>query len=146
MIIITDTREASPLDFTADYIEMVVRDKLDFGDYSSHYNGDECPVFFERKSHGDLFSTLGGGHDRFREEINRSVQSGKRLVVMVEVSLTKVLGGYSHSKMSGCAVARTLFTLMIKHGVPFVCCTSRDEMANYIGEFYYSWWKNRGKV
>ena len=142
MIIIEDTREQLPLKFPKSQI--VMSDKLNYGDYSSHMeDGIICPVYFERKGIGDLFGTLGKGHKRFKEEINRCTLDGNKLVIIIEATLTEIYNGYKYSKMSGKSIAKILFTLMTKHHIPFVCCTSRREMAKYIYEFYTSWEKNR---
>ena len=145
LIIIEDTDEKKPLKFTKPYIDMVMRHKLNYGDYSCHYDGQVCPIFFERKSISDLFGTLGKGYHRFKKEINRAIDDGNRLVIIVEVSLTDIIKGYKHSSIKGEGIMRTLFTLMTRHHIPFVCCTSRREMALYISEFYYSWIKNRSE-
>lgn len=121
---------------------MVVRSKLDFGDYSAHCDGHVCPIYFERKSIGDLFGTLTTGYKRFKQEVNRSIKDGSKLVIIIEVSLSDILKGYEHSTVKGESIAKTLFTLMVRHHIPFVCCTSRREMANYISEFYYAYFRN----
>ena len=142
MVIIEDSRESAPLNFTKPYIDMVIREKLDFGDYSCHFDGQVCPIYFERKSLSDLFGTLTSGYKRFKDEINRSIESKSRLVIIIEVSLTDILKGHKHSSVKGESIAKTLFTLMVRHHIPFICCTSRREMALYISEFYHSYWRN----
>jgi len=143
LIIITDSREQKPLHFNNKNIDMVTWAKLDYGDYSAHCDGQVCPVYFDRKSIGDLFGTLGKGYSRFKKEINRSVEDEANLVIIIEKPLTDIIKGHKHSSMKGIGIARTLFTLMVRHHVPFVCCSSRREMATYISEFYYSYFKNR---
>ena len=122
---------------------MVVRDKLEYGDYSCHCDGQVCSVFFERKSLSDLFGTLGKGYNRFKREVNRSIEDGNLLVIIIESTLTDIIKGYKHSSMKGEGIMRTLFTLMTRHHIPFICCSSRKEMTTYISEFYRSWFKNR---
>ena len=141
MDIYIDTREQSPLKFSKPYIEKIIEAKLPYGDYASRSGDQTCPVYFERKSLSDLFSTLGGNYKRFKKEINRCIDDGNILVIIIENTITDILPGYEHSTISGEAILRTLFTLMVKHKVPFVCCSSRQEMSIYISEFYYSWEK-----
>ena len=144
MVIYVDTREQKPLEFSPNkVVEQVVRAKLPYGDYGCKNGGDRIPVVFERKSLGDLFGTLGKGYKRFRKEINRAIEDGVLLIIIIEVDLLKVKKGYKHSKMKGIGVVRTLMTLMTKHHIPFVCCKNRKEMELYISEFYYSWIKNQ---
>lgn len=140
--IFIDTREQKPLEFVEEYIDNVVTCKLDFGDYACKISEHRIPVYFERKSISDLLGTLTNGYERFKNEVNRAAGSNSRLVIIIEKSLSDVLKGSKHSKVSGLSVARTMFTLMVKHGVPFVCCKNREEMSKYISEFYYSYAKN----
>jgi len=145
MIIIEDSRETSPLLFTSDKIEYVMKSKLNFGDYACVIDNKWCPIVFERKSLADLFGTLGKGHSRFRKEINRSIEQGSQLVIIVEKPLKTIVKGHPRSQMKGIAVVRTLFTLMLKHHIPFVLCTSKEEMALWITECFYGWSKLNGK-
>ena len=143
MILLCDNREQKPLTFDKDYIEMVVPCTLSYGDYRGvSSKGVWSPVVFERKNKSDLFGTLGKGYSRFKREINRSIEDGSKLVLIVECSLSSILKGYKYSKMKPEGIMRTMFTLMTKHGIPFVCCSSREEMVTYISEFYRSYFLN----
>jgi len=153
LIIIEDTREQKPLKFNKSYIDMVVSEKLDYGDYSCHCDGQICPIFFDRKSIGDLFGTLSrkknkktgeSRADVFKREIKRCNDNKHLLVIIIEVSFTDILKGYKHSQIDGLTIIRTLFTFMFRHRVLFLPCTSRREMANYISEFYRSYFNNKG--
>jgi len=147
MILTIDTREQKPLDFSSyEFVEGVKVSKLEYGDYACSFNDKVVPVVFERKSLGDLFGTLGKGYKRFKSEINLAKADEVILVIIVEVDLLNILKGYKHSKMTGIGVIRTLFTLLVKHRIPFVCCKNREEMALYIAEFYYSYIKNMGEI
>ena len=133
MEILIDSRETSPLKFNSPYITTTTRIKLDFGDYQAKFkDGYIPPVSFERKALGDLFSTLSKGYPRFKKEINRSVKAESLLVIIVECNLTRILKGYRYSKRSGSEITKQLFTLMIKHHIPFVCCKDRKEISEYI--------------
>ena len=79
-----DTREQKPLEFTSDIVSTVQRTKLPYGDYACSINGEKCPIVFERKSLSDLYGTLGKGMSRFKKEINRSIEDGRKLVIIVE--------------------------------------------------------------
>ena len=142
MIIIEDTREQDSLCFSHPDIEMVALAKLEYGDYSCHHNGQSCPIFFERKGLGDLFQTLTTNYPRFKNEINRCVADRNKLVIIVEKPLSYILKGYKYSMVKGASIIKTLFTLMVRYHIPFVCCSSRDEMATYISEFYHAWAKH----
>ena len=140
-----DSREQKPLVFNAPYFKSVLTGKLNFGDYSCSVDEKVCPIYFERKAIGDLFGTLSAGIERFKREVERAKGNESRIVIVVEGSYYEVLEGYKHSSVKGLTVVRTLFTLMIKYGIPFVCFNTREEMAHYISEFYYSYFKNLTK-
>ena len=72
MKIIIDTREQKPLAFNkSKAIEGVIKKKLDVGDYS--IEGYEDKIAIERKSPGDLFGSLFGGHKRFQKELEKGM-------------------------------------------------------------------------
>ena len=137
MVILCDTREQSPLKFSHRYITSVAKKKLDFGDYGCKFSdGHLVNVFFERKSLGDLYGTMGTGYKRFKREIVRAQEAKATLFIIVEGSLTEVGKGYKHSKIYGRSMKQKLFTLWIKHGIQTIFTTSRKEMAEYITQFY----------
>ena len=144
MIIIEDSREQSNLEFNSPLVEYVMKSKLEYGDYAAIINGEMAPIVFERKSLPDLYGTLGKGMVRFKKEINRSIEDDRKLVIIVEKPLKTVVKGYRRSKMRGISVVRTLFTLMLKHHIPFVLCSNREEMELYITECFNSWGKLDG--
>jgi len=140
-----DSREQNKLSFNAPYFKSVLTSKLNFGDYSCKVDDHICPIYFERKGLGDLFGTLSAGMERFKREIERAKKNESRIVIVVEGSYYEVLDGHKHSSVKGLIVARTLFTLMTKYGIPFVCFNTRREMSHWISEFYYSYFKNLTK-
>jgi len=148
-----DTREQKPLKFNKDYIDNVYIDTFPFGDYGAKYQGKHVPVIFERKSKADLWGTLGSGakeHDRFKRELERAQQESCNLILIIECSISDILTGHSyvkkskkiHCKFSGLAMVRKLYTMMFNYNLQFVCCKDREEMAEYISEFYYSYCKH----
>ena len=136
-----DTREQKMLDFDQSYVQSVSRATMSYGDYGCKYNGERVPVVFERKSLPDLFGTMGKGFKRFKKELARAKADKVLLIIIIEKPLMSIRAGYKRSKMSGVGISRTLFTLLNKYGIPFVCCKNREEMSIYIQEFYYSWAK-----
>lgn len=69
IIIIEDSREQTPLDFSGFRGVESVRQGLKTGDYS--VQGFEDKLCFERKAIGDAVSTLISGHTRFLKEMER---------------------------------------------------------------------------
>ena len=137
MVIIQDTREQTPLRFNHPYITDVVRKKLDVGDYGCEFNdGHEPNLYFERKSIGDLYGTMGKGYPRFKKEVARATESNSQLIVVVEGSLTDVAKGYKYSRMKPESMVKKLFTLWMRYNLLTVYCSSRKEMSNYITQTY----------
>jgi len=135
--ILCDTREQTPLKFSHPYISKVAKKKLDFGDYGCKFrDGHIVPIFFERKSIGDLYGTMGTGYKRFKREIIRSQQAKSTLFIIVEGSLTEVGKGWKHSKISGKSMKLKLYTLWVKHGIQTIFTINRREMSEYITQFY----------
>ena len=112
-------------------------EKLPVGDYSVQFiDGYIPPIYFERKSLVDLFGTLGKGYKRFKKEIVRAQEQKLTLILIVETSLGKVAKGCDHSTIDGISIVKKLFTLWIRHGIQVVFCQDKEEMAEYITQFY----------
>ncbi len=134
MVILIDTREQKELEFLK-YDKRKIC--LSVGDYSAMFSGEYiCPIVFDRKSINDLFGTLSGGYERFKKCIIKAKELDVRLIIIVEVSLSKVLKGCSRSLRSPISIVYQLFTLRARHNVETVFCKDREEMEEYIAHFY----------
>ena len=138
--IVVDTREQKPFFKNATY------KGLKTGDYS--ILGLEDKIAIERKSPGDLFGTLGGGHKRFKKELERA----KKLdyfAIIIEGSYSKILtkdfeGSY-HNKMRGYVITSILFTLHVKYNINVFFAINRNESKKIIKEIFKAYIKtNRG--
>ena len=105
-------------------------------------DGTWAPFIFERKSVPDLMASLTTDYARVKNEINRSIKDKVQLIIIVEKSLSDVVKGHKYTKVNGLSVVRTMFTLLFRHKIPFVCCDGRRDMALYIQEAFFSWEKN----
>ena len=133
MIIIVDTREQKPLEFTVP----TERGCLPVGDYCAKFSdGSTSSVVFERKQIGDLYGTLSQGYDRFRREMQLAEELGITLIIVIEASLRRVLSGYSNSQRTGLSIVHQLFTLRIRYGIETVFTSSREEMTEYIHHMF----------
>jgi ERCC4-type nuclease len=143
MKLYVDSREQLPLEFEVDgVVTEVITTKLPYGDYAGAWedkNGNHTefmPVFFERKSLGDLYGTLGAGMERFHKEMQRANEDGVKLIIIVEACLSEVLNGYEHSKMEGDSIIKTMMTLWVKHDIPHILCNDREDMKRTILEMF----------
>ncbi len=145
MKILIDSREKLPLTFP--YKDVTTeRYKLGEGDYGCMFkDGYIPPIRFERKSKGDLFSTMGQGYQRFRKELERAIADELRLVLIIEEPYREVLKGYYYtnrhgrkvkSKITGKTMIKKLNTLWIKYDMVPIFCEDRKEMSRRICDFY----------
>lgn len=150
MDIIIDTREQKPLSFERfgdDYIENVIVEKLDVGDYRCRYKcGHESKIVFERKSMSDLYGTLGRGNRRFKREVERAHKDRIRLVIAVEGSVKDLLRGLKYSTMKAISVLRTMLTFWIIYGVEHRLFNTREDMERYIYETYIVYGNHLDKI
>jgi len=134
MIIITDTREQTPL--WTDHVAA-----LKTGDYS--ILGFENKIAIERKSLIDLFGTLTHGHERFRKELARA-EDMDYFAIVIDGSLTKCLSksfkGGKFTKMSGHVILKILCTLSVKYGVRFYFCNNAVECCALIQTLFNSYY------
>lgn len=137
MIIIQDSREQSPLIFKHKSIKEVIVKGLDTGDYGAITDcGFEFPMYFERKSIGDLYGTLSQGYSRFKKEIERSKEKNTQLIIIVEKNLSNVLNGAPYSERTPESIVYQIFTILVRHGVQTIFCKDREDVSEYITQFY----------
>ena len=138
--IVVDSREQKPL-----WKKDIEVKKLDAGDYS--IKGYEDKICIERKSLGDLFGTLGGGHARFNREIERA-KSLDYFAIVIDGTITKCLlkdfPGSHFSKMKGFVVFAILCTLHLKHDIPFYFTNGRSESKRLIKELFNAYCRKNG--
>lgn len=131
--LLQDSREQKPLKFKLETIKTC----LSVGDYSALFSESyQCPISFERKNCGDLFSTLSKGYSRFKKEIERAKEKNITLIILIEGSKERILRGYSHSKRNGCSIVLQLETIRDRYRVDHIFFPSRIGMAKYIEEFF----------
>ena len=137
MIILCDSREQAPLEFSHPYVEGVEVGALDVGDYGVKFkDGHIPPIFFERKSIPDLFGTLGKDYVRFKKEIFRSKDNHQQLIVIIEGTVTDILKGTKYSTIDGIRILRTLLSLWNRYNIVSIYCKDRKEAATFITEYY----------
>ena len=133
MRIVVDSREQNPIELGCE----TLRKGLSIGDYRGELDKNVFSrTVFERKSIGDLYGTLSKGYKRFKREIEKAADKKLKLVIIVEGTLTKVLGGYKRSKRDPISLVQQIFTIRARYGVETVFCSSRAEMAQYITCFF----------
>lgn len=137
MKIIVDTREQSRLEFKHKSISEVIIKGLNVGDYAALFSdGFKPPMVFERKSISDLYGTLSQGYDRFKKEIDRAKEQNIQLIIIVEGSLSRILMGSGFSQRTPESLVYQIFTIWVRYGVQTIFCKDREDVAEYITQFY----------
>lgn len=131
IIIIEDSREQTPLDFSGFRGIESVRQGLKTGDYS--VQGFEDKLCFERKSVQDLVGTLIGGHERFLREMERMREFDTKYI-LVEHSPTIL---YAYCAKHGWnykfnTIIQSLLAYAYHYQVRVRFCKDREDMAKYI--------------
>lgn len=130
MKIIIDTREQKKLWHHKD---VIIR-KLDVGDYNTPELEEWLCI--ERKSPGDLYGSILGGHERFRKELYRAINKNKDIYVFVECSkedfVNKKWDVTLRLQGSSAVLAAIINTLEVDYDVVFVWCDSRSAMRREI--------------
>ena len=146
MILIADTREQLPLDFSGiEGIEKIENMALPYGDYTAIVHECSVPVVVERKGLGDLFGTMTSGYDRFKKEMERAKVSNMKLIIAVEGTYSDVWNGTEHSQFSGESMIKKLAMLQVRHDIETWFCESRRVMARRICDLFWAVERNWGK-
>lgn len=114
MIIIQDTREQKPLDFSPWHRKVEIA-KLGYGDYS--IKGMEGEVSVERKSVHDLVNTLIHSRVRFAKELD-VLKSYRDCAIIVEGTLRDVFMHRYRSKVHPNAVLGLVNHIFVITGIP----------------------------
>jgi len=130
-VLLVDTREQTPLDFSP-YKERfggIVRMKLDAGDYS--LLGQEHAIAFERKSLGDLVSTLTQNQPRFFAELDR-LKHYRYAAILIEASYAAVSSPYQYSRVKPETIIGLLQAIQVRYGIDVIYAGTRRNAAEII--------------
>ena len=135
-VIITNTREQTPLCFTHLRSE---RGTLDTGDYS--VRGLEEVFAVERKSMADLVGSLTRERARFMREMHRlrGFQFARLLIVGTEMELMQLV---SMGRANLAQVEHSLLAISIRYGVPAVRVDSPERGALMVETWAWAAWRD----
>lgn len=127
MIILQDTREQMPFDFSRFPDVAVVRETLPTGDYSlPGFTSGAGSIALERKSLDDLVSCLmGANRERFEKELERAANTISLFSVVVEAGMNDVWTHKYRSRMEPKAVLASLNAFFIRYKTPFLFAGTR---------------------
>ena len=135
-IIVTDTREQTPLHFTHLRTEC---DTLDTGDYS--VRGLEEVFSVERKTLTDLAGSLTRERGRFMREMHRlrGYQFARLLVVGTELELMQMV---NMGRANLAQVEHSLLAISVRYGVPAVRVDSPERAALMVETWAWAAWRD----
>jgi len=132
MIIVTDTREQQPLQFSDQC--KVITGTLTTADYS--LRGLETLVAVERKSLSDFLGCLAGeGRQRFKRELHR-LKSYRYKLLVVETDLQTILDGNYRSKIHVNAVIGSMMSFTSRYGLPVILAGCHDNAAVIVESYF----------
>lgn len=125
MLILIDTREQCPLDFSQ-YPCDTENIALASGDYS--IKGFENIVALERKSESDLLQSLTHERDRFERELAR-LRGFTVKAVLCETSWSRLAHGEYRSFMKPHACLQSILGLSVRYDISFLMVETRAAAA-----------------
>lgn len=131
---IVDTREQLPLDLEAHGLE-VVREKLDFGDYSVKYPNLKNLMAIERKSLDDFVACCGRERARFEREI-KALQGFRYAFIVCEFSYSDLYHGRFRSQIKALSVTRSV-ARWTACKIPFIMAENREYAARAVADFIH---------
>lgn len=141
--LVVDTREQDRLFKKPPKGLLVVRDKLDAGDYS--VKGFESSVAVERKAVLDLFGSLGRERERFKRELER-LEKYERAWLVIEGSEEEVLSFQPYSQLHPNVVRASLASIEVRYHVGVYYARTRVDAERWILDRLVKWFKiRRGK-
>lgn len=124
MIIIVDTREQLPFDFSSiNPTPQTTREYLPTGDYS--LVGFETKICVERKSVNDLYCSCGKNRERFEREIVRMADFQYAAIVCEGDWQTILRDPPIFSKLNSKSLVASLLAWQQRYGVHFWPCPNR---------------------
>lgn len=140
-IIAIDTREKLGYKFDGFVTE---RRKLDAGDYGLVLPDDIlAPIALERKSHSDIWNSMGAGRARFERCVRRLAKLD-HAVIIVECTLAEAcIAPKQVQRLQAASVIGGLISWGVQYGVPTVFVGSREAGERYVIRSLAAWYKYR---
>ncbi len=118
---------------------LIVRDKLDAGDYS--IRGFEKEVSIERKFILDLYNCLGKHRERFTKELHKLAEyQWKRILIhgTERETLDPIMLG---SQMHKNSVRASIVSIEVKLGIPFYYAVTKKDAERFILDRLLKYWR-----
>jgi len=145
--LVTDSREQAPLVFQKVVGVEYVTEKLPTADYNAWHGDEPDSTVIERKGVGDCFTSFTSNYEAERNKIKLAKDLNLNYIIAIEATASQILqghqyyakGGLRQHKKSGMAMLRQLMTIQRKYGIAVWFCSSREDMAMRIQEYFLAW-------
>jgi len=138
--VIIDSREKKNYEFKNSVV-----DTIPLGDYS--ISGFEGEIAIERKSLSDLFGTLGGGHNRFKNELMQA-QDLDYFAIVIDGTLEQIqkkdFPKSYKSRMQGYVIIKQLFSISVRYKIPVFFAADRKEGKKIVKEILEAYLRSKG--
>ena len=150
--VIIDTREQTPLDFSAhpNWIGATVRRKVDVGDYT--VEGMEGVIALERKTLSDLLTTLTQQRGRFIRHCQKLARYRHR-AILLEASYEEVKSTYEslYSLAHPNAISGSLDAVEARFGIPIIYASGdrdlvEEKAASWLSKHFTYWWLEQNRM
>ena len=135
-----DTREQLPYEFKDS-----IRTTIPLGDYS--IQGFEGEFSIERKSLSDIFGTLGGGHNRFKNELMQA-QDLDYFAIVIDGTLEQIqkkdFPSSYKTRMLGYVIIKQLFSISVRYKIPVFFAADRKEGKRIVKEILEAYLRSKG--
>ena len=137
LTVIVDTREQDTPQARKRYADInlpVVRQKLNFGDYSAFVAVDNEIISFENQfaierkmSLDELCQCFCSGRKRFEREFMRAKEVGAKLYLLIEDNgIDKAIKGVYRSQMNPNALIGSIFTWLARYGCQLIFVSAEN--------------------
>ena len=135
-MVLVDTREQNPLDFSrfSGWFTAVKKKALSIGDYTIAGLEDMCAV--ERKDLADLVHSFTAERSVFIERLRRLRSCPHRLLV-ITAALSQVKSWYPHSNANPNRILQSLIAMLAGLGVPFVTTETHELGEEIVASYLY---------
>jgi len=135
-VILVDTREQSPFDFSRfeGWFAGIEKKPLKLGDYSVAGLEDVCVV--ERKDLPDLIHSLTAERSVFVNRLRRMSRYPQRLLV-ITAALGQVKSPYPHGGTNPNRITQSLIAVLTGLQVPFLCTETHELGEELVASYLY---------
>jgi len=139
-ILVIDTREQDMLFKHPRKGLVIVRDTLQYGDYS--IRGFESQIAIERKNLSDLYGSIGKGRERFKAELEELAKY-ERKWLLIEATEDQVLSWQEFSTLHPNVARGFLVSLEIRYGIGVCYQPDRHKAERWILDRFIRYYNHK---